>query len=149
MTAALHLVDLAGLEARQPVHDVLLRLRGRAQVAFRHDAVDGRAIRRSISWYSRRLSFDSQYDHPLAVHVGEGHGDDDGHLVELAALAVDATDELVVLGPGPGQAVDDQLLADLLQTVDARADTARGDEDVDVAVLLEKLLEIRAVGVAG
>ena len=57
----------------------------------------------------------------------------DGHfLLAHLPLAVDAAQELVELGARPGQDVDDQPIADVLQAVHAGADGRGGDENVQV-----------------
>ena len=50
------------------------------------------------------------------------------------ALAVDAALELLELGGGPGQDVDDQAVAHPLEAVDAGADRAGADQDIDISL---------------
>jgi hypothetical protein len=67
---------------------------------------------------------------PIDQRVGQRKND--RHLVLFLALAIYPAAQLVELGSRPGQDVDDQAVADLLQAVHAGPDRAGADEHVHV-----------------
>ena len=102
-------------------------------MAFRHDAVHGGVGDGLLERQALHLGFAPRP--ALPVHLGIGQRDDDGHFfLAHLTLAIDAAQELVVLGPGPREDVEDQPVADVLQTIHARPDGGGGNENVQVAL---------------
>ena len=85
--------------------------------------------------YSSRCSLESQYDQRCPFTIANVTGMMTCTLSNLLPWRHSRADELLVLGVGPGQRVDDELVADILQTIDASADPGRRDQHVHLAHL--------------
>src|SRR6185312_4121929 len=74
---------------------------------------------------------------------GVGQRKDHGDILSLLALPVDAAPQLLELGSGPGQDINDQAIADPLQAIDPGADGTGADQNIDIT--LQETVEARLV----